>query len=62
MGQSYLIRLQSINRDVFASYKDIKQIYKRFKGQSKRNQKGFVEATDLLNAWQALAECGPKTA
>jgi hypothetical protein len=62
MGQSYITRLRSINQDTFNSYRDIKQTFRKFKTQTRRNQRALVEAADMLSAWQALAECGPKTA
>ena len=55
-------RLQAINRDYFAAYKDLRQTFRKYRLQTKRNQKWLQEASYLLNCWQALAECNFKTA
>ena len=62
MGQSYIVRLQTINRDSFAHLKEVKYTYRKFKMLQKSNKRGLAEVTDLLNAWQAFAEYGNKTA
>ena len=62
MGPTYFSRLRTINQDSFNAYRDAKQAYRKFKTQTRRNQRALIEASDMLNAWQALAECGPKTA
>lgn len=62
MGQSYIVRLQTINRDSFAHFKEVKYTYRKFKMLQKSNKRGLAEVTDLLNAWQAFAEYGNKTA
>lgn len=47
---------------MFATLKDGKQMYKKFKNQQLENKRELREAADLLSAWSALAESGPKTA
>ncbi len=57
-----MVRLKAINRDIFESLKEAKQNFRKFQTQQRRNTRSLAEASDLLNAWQAVADCGPKTA
>lgn len=61
MGQVYMTRLQSVNRDTFQCYKDMRTNFRKFKTQQRRNQKWLQECSDLLACWQAVAEVSNKT-
>lgn len=61
MASSYLSRLQTSNRDIYASYKDIKFTFRKFKTLQRRSQRELLEAQDLMNAWQALNQTPMKT-
>jgi hypothetical protein len=37
MASSYLSRLQTANRDIFASYKDVKYTFRKFKTLQRRS-------------------------
>ena len=57
MSKSYMAPLALIAQDCYDSWTEIKGIMRRHKVQARRAERELSEISDLMDAWQCLAEC-----